>query len=78
MPIFVPKEYVDGVHTREVMDTKEFPLKIKVHSTGHILYVNGFTPNGMIYHSIFSEDGATYFSSEGTYCGKLGKDFNFI
>lgn len=74
---FVPVQYVDGVHTRNLMLAKEFPIKIMVRSTGHTYYVYGFSKGGMVYTSNYFEGGIP-FSSRGLYKGKLGEDFYFI
>ena len=74
---FVPEEYVDGVHTKNVMIRNSFPIKMMVRSTGHTYYVYGFTKDGMIYTSNYFEGGIPI-SSRGIYKGKLGVDFYFI
>ena len=75
--VIVPDKYVDGTHTRNVMSKKEFPIKVQVLSTGHILDVYGFQGEYMIYSSEYKLDGA-YIGSEGKYKGVLGKDFLYI
>lgn len=75
--VVVPDQYVDGVHTRNVMSKKDFPIKIQVLSTGHILNVYGYKGDLMIYTSEYKLSG-TPIASNGTYRGKLGKDFLYI
>ena len=72
-----PPKYVDGVHVRAVMKEEDFPVKIRVFSTGQILSVYGFSNDMMLYTSTFDEGHLTY-SCQGAYNGELGKDFIYL
>ena len=75
--VVVPDKYVDGVHTRNVMSKKDFPIKIQVLSTGHILNIYGYENGLMIYTSVWDMCG-TKIGSKGLYKGVLGKDFLYV
>lgn len=73
----VPSDFVDGVHATQVMANDRFPLKIRVHETGQILYVYGFHNGGAVYSSVFKEGGVCA-EMRGIYFGKVGKDFLYL
>lgn len=75
--VSVPEEFVDGVHARQFMTSNQFPLKIRVLSTGQLLEVHGFHKGMAIYTSRFNE-GGVYASIRGSYRGKFGEDFIYV
>lgn len=75
--VSVPEEFVDGVHARQFMTSDQFPLRIRVHSTGQLLEVHGFHKGMAIYTSRFNE-GGVYASIRGSYRGKFGEDFIYV
>ena len=75
--ITVPPQYVDGIHTREIMREEDFPLKIEILRTGQIWNVHSFVKNGMAYTYVDVKN-CVPLRGEGIYFGKIGKDFRFV